>query len=247
MNGIDAYKCVDLRVDRVRLRDCSTGVYAEQCNNVWCSNLEGYNFRGPFPRGQLAQYNKCQNGLLEDFSVINQGSIAWTEDNINMYGCTDPHIRRGFISGNNSPSGVGVLIENSAGGSGGLIEDVDVVYWSNGAFSAATDADHVVFRGCRARDGLDVSSNASEGKPDYQGKTIPNLKAWEGGIYRGAPSSGSEAFLAYQATRTIEYHTSKYYTLPAGVCWDRSLMTVAEFSQENFMPRAPIKLVFAWE
>ena len=47
----------------------------------------------------------------------------------NCYGCTNPTIRRGFIRGCNAPSGMGVLIENGSGGSGGRVEDVDVVYW----------------------------------------------------------------------------------------------------------------------
>ena len=104
-----------------RLRNGSAGIYALSSHRIKASFIEGYEFRGPFPRGQVVQFNQCTDPLLEDFSCENSGHVAWTEDNVNCYGCVNPIVRRGFIRGNNSPSGQGVMIENTVGGSGGAV------------------------------------------------------------------------------------------------------------------------------
>jgi hypothetical protein len=249
MNNIELQNATGSVVRRARVRDGSCGVYALTSHQIRLSLIEGYNHRGPFPRGQVVQFNQCLNPVLEDFSSENQGNVAWTEDNVNCYGCTDPIIRRGFIRGNNSPSGIGIMIENTVGGSGGLVEDVDCVYWGNGAFSAGEDSSGVQFWRCRARDGIDVSPNDSDGDPDYQGQPVPGWAAFVGSLNRGHPSSGSEAFFAYRANPNVEYHQSQYFNLPHNtrVAWDQSRMSVRGFSQVDFTPRAAIRLIMSWE
>jgi hypothetical protein len=249
MNNIELQNCGNAIVQRARCRNGSSGIYVVTSGAVQLRFIEGYNFRGPFPRGQVVQFNRCTAPVLEDFSCENQGNVAWTEDNVNFYGCTNPTCRRGFIRGNNSPSGQGVIVENGTGGSGGLIEDVDVVYWGNGAFMANGGSSGVKFWRCRARDGIDNAPNNSVGKPDYQGAATPDWATFVGSLKRGLPSSGSEAFFAYQtAQRNIEYHQCQYFNLPrSGVAWDQSRMSVREFAKVNFAPRAPIRLVMPWE
>lgn len=249
MNNIELASTSDAIIRRVRLRDGSSGIYAVSSHRVRFSFIEGYNHRGPFPRGQVVQFNQCTSPVLEDFSCVNQGNVAWTEDNVNCYGCTTPAVRRGFIRGNNSPSGQGVIVENTAGGSGGIIEDVDVVYWGNGAFMADGDSSGVQFWRCRARDGIDNAPNNSFGDPDYQGNPIPDWAGFVGSLNRGLPSSGSEPFFAYLVAQpNIEFHQCQHWNRPrAGVAWDQNLMSVREFAEVNFAPRAPIVLTMPWE
>ncbi|MGI9501933.1 MAG: hypothetical protein ACR2RE_02605, partial [Geminicoccaceae bacterium] len=225
-------------------------VYAHRCSRLQIGMLEGYDFRGPFPRGQLVQFDKCQKVLLEDFSCENSGATSWTEDNINCFGCVDPVVRRGFIHGNNSPSGVGVLIENGEGGQGGLVQDVDVVYWANGAFSATEGAKGVVFERCRARDGLGPEANSTSfGKTDYLGRPIPSLQSWLGNLDRGQPMSGQEAFFAFKVGKPdIVFRDCSYANLPKAplLAWDQDQMAVAEFREVDFTPRGRLSLVFPW-
>jgi hypothetical protein len=253
MNNIEGNNCDGIRIDRVRLRDGSTGVYLVFCEDARISFVEGYNFRGPFPRGQVVQFNQCLDPLLEDFSVINQGDVAWTEDCVNSFLSRNPHIRRGFIRGNNSGSGQGIIVETRAPADqrGGLIEDVDVVYWGNGGFMASSypgnQGGGVQFWRCRARDGIDESPNNSEGDLDYEGNTIPNWATFVGALVRGTPISGSEAFFAFGTTPDIEFHACEYFNLPQAVAYDRDLMTLEEFTEVDFLPRHPIQLTFQWE
>ena len=249
MNNIQLTGCSNPIVRRARLERGSTGVYMIQCHGARVSFIEGHDFRGPFPRGQVVQFDGSTDVVLEDFSCENIGNVSWPEDCVNCYGCTNPTVRRGFIRGCNAPSGMGVLIENGSGGSGGRVEDVDVVYWGNGAFSAADASSGVQFWRCRARDGIDTSGNDSDGDPDYQGQTVPDWATFVGSLSRGAPLSGSEAFHAYQSQPNIEYHSCEYYNLPHNtrIAWDQSKMQVREFAQVNFTPRAPIRLTMPWE
>lgn len=248
MNNIHLENCDDAIVRRCRVEKGSSGLWVLTSDRVHVSFIAGKDFRGPFPRGQVVQFDKCVAPVLEDFSCINEGHIAWTEDNVNCYGCTDPIVRRGFIRGNNSPSGVGVLFENSVGGSGGRCEDVDVVHWGNGAFSAADESSGVQFWRCRARDGIDDAPNSSVGRLDYQGMPIPDWADFVGALGRGLPLSGSEPFFAYRSQPNIEFHQCQHWNRPrSGVAWDQRRMTVREFAQVNFVPRAPITLNMPWE
>jgi Right handed beta helix region len=248
MNNIETFGSPDAVIRRCRLRNGSAGLYALSTHRIKASFIEGYEFRGPFPRGQVVQFNQCTDPLLEEFSCENSGHVSWTEDNVNCYACVNPIVRRGFIRGNNSPSGQGVMIENTAGGSGGRVEDVDVVYWGNGALAAGEASSGVQFWRCRARDGMDNSPNNSVGRPDYQGNPIPDWAGFVGALARGLPISGSEAFFAYLPQSNVEFHDCQYFNLPrSGVAWDQNRMTVRQFSRVDFVPRAPIRLNFPWE
>ena len=44
-----------VRINRVRAKGTSSGIYLVQCANAHLSFIEGHNMRGPFPRGQCVQ------------------------------------------------------------------------------------------------------------------------------------------------------------------------------------------------
>lgn len=237
----------NLQIKNTYLEKGSSGIYLLDSRNPVLSRIQGFDFRGPLPRGQLVQFDKCINPVLDTFSVVNPGSTAWTEDVINAYGSIDPIIRNGYIEGVNSPTGHGVLIENGAGGSGGLVENVDVRYWVNGAFMAATDSRNVTFRNVRAFDGLALASvSDSAGKSGSDGMPVPTLEQWAGENFRGPPSSGQEAFFSYNAARpgSIAFERAGYSLLARAnrVAWDVSLMTVYDFYPTSENPRPPFKL-----
>ena len=98
-------------VYHAKLTRGSSGIYVLHSPDSHLSFIEGYDFRGPFPRGQLAQWDTSPNGVLEDFSVVMPQDTSWAEDNVNVYKSGNLLIRRGLIDGNNSPSGIGVIFE----------------------------------------------------------------------------------------------------------------------------------------
>lgn len=225
-NNIQCQSSADVVVARVRLRNGSSGIYTIACPRVRVSFVEGYNFRGPFPRGQVVQFNTSNNATLEDFYTKNDINVSWTEDNVNSWRSSNTKIRRGLIDGNNSPSGVGVIFEHGSFANGGLVENVDAVRMSNGCFSAA-DAHNITFRNVRCQ---------------------RNLCGNVGG--RGASSSNSLMFHSYQNTLSdnIRYYAANYnYSCNGNVAWDQRAMTIKEIAKRSYTQRAPIILAFPWE
>ncbi len=211
-------------VRRARLTRGSSGIYLIDCTNVRLEMIEGHDFRGPFPRGQCVQFNKCTNTLLEDFSSECPGETSWTEDNISVYKSSHIIIRKGLVDGNNSPSGVGVMAERVLGKTTDvLIEDVDAINQGNGCFSAY--ADNITFRRVRARDNICVGQQG-----------------------RGAPLSNSLVFAGHPDSTGLKLEEAKYFNLcnPSNVLWKASAFTVIDMTEEDFVPRNPVRLVFPW-
>ena len=132
-------------------------------------------------------------------------------------------IRRGVVDGNNSPSGVGIMFEQSDGvTSGGLCEDVDAVHQGNGCFFAYP-ARNITFRRTRARDNICVSQG------------------------RGTPSSGGLAWGGSPDSSGLNVYDSRYWNLCQGLLWDGSVFGTEQLSSENFTVRVPAKPTFCWE
>ena len=210
-------------IRRVRLTRGSAGIYLLESDDAHLSFIEGYDFRGPFPRGQLVQFNKSDNCVLEDFSSSNPADTSWSEDNVSVYQSSNCVVRRGLVDGNNSPSGVGIMVEQSNGiNSNALVEDVDAVQQGNGCFSAYPGRS-VTFR--RTRCGANICTD--------QG--------------RGVPLSGGLAWAGGPGSWGLRIEDSSYFALCDGTVWDRSRFLVIELEEKNFEPRKPIRNKFSWE
>lgn len=225
-NNIDVFSSDDVVVLNARLAKGSSGIYVLDSNRPSISFVEGYDFRGPFPRGQIVQLNKSHNGIIQDFYNQNPPATAWTEDNINIFQSDNAIVRRGLIDGNNSPSGVGVIIEPlESGNIKSLVEDVDTIRMGNGCFSSFR-GDGNTFRRVRCRENIcgDLSG-------------------------RGTSLSNSLMFHSFagQATNT-RYEQAKYWASCNGnISWDNATMAVAEFEQVNYTQREPMTIIFSWE
>lgn len=121
-----------LQVRNARLQRGSSGVYLLGCHNSRLEGLEGRDFRGPFPRGQLVQWDKSNGGALTDFSALNSIARSWPEDIVNVYQSSNVAIARGVVDGNNSVSGDGVLVDE--GSHDVTITDVEALRQMNGCF-----------------------------------------------------------------------------------------------------------------
>jgi hypothetical protein len=224
LNNIDGYGTTGLVVTRVRLTRGSSGIYLIECPGARLSFVEGHDFRGPFPRGQVVQFNHSDGSFLEDFSAENPPG-SWTEDNVSVWRSSNVTIRRGLVDGNNSPSGAGIMYELDDGvAHGGLTEDVDAVRQGNGCFSAYPGRD-VTFSRVRARD---------------------NICGDQG---RGAPLSNALVFGGEPSSTNLRILDSRTHALcnPGNLVWDADTFTTVQISDENFTPRAPLRLDFCFE
>ena len=223
---------VGVRINRVRAEGASSGIYLVECPAAHLSMIEGHNMRGPFPRGQCVQFDKCNNSVIEDFSCENGQNISFTEDNINVFESTNVTVRRGLIDGNNSPSGDGVMFEcgdmTHAYMSEGLVEDVDAINQGNGCFGG-WGVSNLVFRNCRA------SHTHCTGQAG-----------------RGAPSSGALVFAGgteagIVASSGLRIEGGIYSELcKINLVWPSSAFAKVDLKQAAFNPRDPIRLGFCW-
>jgi hypothetical protein len=209
-NAVSILRSPDCTVRKIYLRDCSTGVYATDSPRLRVEHVTGENQRGPFPRGMLVQFNRSAGSTLEDFFARNDIGVAHTEDNVSIFFSDDCVIRRGCIDGNNSPTGVCVMFQDSHNG---LCEDVDAVRFSNGAFSAYPGR-NVAFSRCRARDSY---------------RPTP----------RGEPQSKSLIFAASPGSADVRVRDCAYFAHvnPHNLLWDRRFFTTVELSEIDFTPR----------
>lgn len=209
-------------ITRVRLTNGSSGIYLINCPGSKLSFVEGHDFRGPFPRGQLVQWDKSDDGLLEDFSVVNPPG-SWPEDNVNAYESLRMQIRRGLVDGNNSPSGVGVIFDG--GSSTGTVEDVDAIHMGNGCFSDYAGGEGIVFRRTRCRD---------------------NICGDQG---RGTPGSNALMWCGHTARTQLRVEKSVFYAAcnQGNIIWPRESFSLIELDEQDFTPRTPLDLHFCWE
>ncbi|WP_200930108.1 right-handed parallel beta-helix repeat-containing protein, partial [Methylobacterium sp. Leaf86] len=103
--GISAFEAEALSVTNATFHDTSTGVLVQYSPGATLEGIEGYDMRGPFPRGQLVQFGESPDSSLNNFYVHNDPKVAWTEDNISVYYSDNVTVSNGVIDGNNSPSG----------------------------------------------------------------------------------------------------------------------------------------------
>jgi hypothetical protein len=213
-NNIDCDGTTGLVIQRVTLRSGASGIYVLDCPSAQLQGIEGYDFRGPSPRGQLVQFNQSPSSTLEDFYCLN-GETSWPEDVVSVYDSDGVTVRRGVVDGCNSPSGVGVMVEFSADC---VVEDVDAFRMGNGCF-AAYSAGVATFRRCRAayQIGLD------------QGRGKPSSRGWDAGDRRNiAPAT------IVSSDSTIELLDASHYEIPGQAGYTGPLTETAEAWQDNF-------------
>ena len=222
-NGIDCYASSKLVVLGARITRSSSGIYLNTCALASLSQIEGYDFRGPFPRGQLVQFNTSDDGVLDGFSVVN-GHTSWPEDNVNVYKSKNVTIRNGFIDGNNSPSGDGGIFDGATGA--GLGEVVDAIPIGNGSFSTYAVAYGNTFRRVRCRENICTSQDG-----------------------RGAPSSNALMFCGKPTgTANTKLEQANWFASCNGnVSWPSTSFATLDLTQVNFVPRAALKQKFCWE
>ena len=205
--GIRVVNAANFTASHVTLQDSGTGIYLGQSPGAKLSYIEGHDFHGPFPGGQLVQFYQSPNGRLSDFAVTNDPGHSHVEDNVSIIDSPNVTIANGVIDGNNSPSGVGVMFEGDS--QGGHVENVDVIHMGNGGFSSYSD--DVSFVDTRSFDNIAddqgrgdplsnaVIWNASGGNVTIADSTYTD-PAVANNIVWGASSSGAEVAAAPSAT-----------------------------------------------
>jgi len=85
--GVTTYKVQQLLVQGCRLENVATGVYAIESQGIQVVGNFARNVRGPFPRGQMAQFDTVTgagNAIRGNY-VINDRGMSHPEDDISLF------------------------------------------------------------------------------------------------------------------------------------------------------------------
>jgi len=162
-NNIELVNSPDVTIKNVTVREGSTGIYLVQSPRAEIDYVDGYDFHGPFPRGQFVQFNQSPDGSLTNFYTKSVGAESHVEDNVSVYASARTRIENGVVDGNSSRTGVGVMVED--GSPGTVVKNVDVIHQGNGGFSAYTD--NVTFIDVRTFDSFNYDQG--RGAPSSNG------------------------------------------------------------------------------
>ena len=220
--NVSVFSSPRLHAKHRRLTRGSSGVYLVDSPGSLLQEIEGHDFRGPFPRGQLVQWDKSGDATLEDFSVENTAD-SWPEDNVNVYQSTNVTVRRGLVDGNTSPSGVGVIFDGDT--STGRVEDVDALHMGNGCFSNIAGVDGNPFVRTRCRD--NVCTDQGRGVP------LSNALMW----------AGNEGHTADRIEDSVYFAACN----PDNIVWPDESFAVHAVTESDFTPRPALRNAYCWD
>lgn len=219
------------RISNVRTTGGSSGIELDKCDGSIVSNFVAKNVHGPYPRGQCFQCTSSDNIVLEDFYCLNDNT-SWTEDSVSLWRSSNFTVRRGLVDGSNSPSGVGVMVEqDDPSRSDGVVEDVDAVRMGDGCFSAY-GGKHIRFTRTRCREN--------------------HCNGWSG---RDPPMSHSLLFAAGDEngvkSTDLQISQGEYFNVcnPANLIWEahQGAWTKKDLTEVDFVLRKPVTVSFCWD
>jgi hypothetical protein len=108
--NIHAQGSLNLSIGNIDLYNGSSGIFLENCLNPHIYTINGYNFRGPSPRGEFISMIGCNNPIIEDFYNKQDLLIGWNDSNIAFHNCSNVITRRGCVDGSNGSDGAGVYL-----------------------------------------------------------------------------------------------------------------------------------------
>jgi hypothetical protein len=239
--GIEGSDSTGVVVSRVRLERGSSGIELEAAPAAQLSFIEVHDVRGP---GEAACVRVLQSddAVIEDFSCENPLDTSRPGDLIAVAFSSNVTVRRGLLDGHNDEFGYGVhFIHTNGQHSGGLVEDVDGVRQTNGAFSCYSVCNEITFRRTRARENICEIVSIPVPPAGCEYDVGPN-----GGC---VPGSNGVTWTADDDVGLVVIEDSVYFDLCTAAVWPEDEFTIArgDLVEQDFEPRAPIRLTMCWE
>jgi hypothetical protein len=225
-------------LSRVRASQGSSGIDLETISDLHLSFIEVHDVRGPGAAACVRLFDS-DDAVLEDFSCENPLDTGRPGDLVAVDHSSRVEVRRGLLDGHNSEFGYGVhFIQISGQTLGGLVEDVDAVRMTNGAFSCFSFGDEITFRRTRARE--NICEIVSVRIPDCQ-VTGPTNGC--------VPGSNGIEWTASNSSGEIVIEDSTYFDLCNNPTWPSDAFTIGrgDLVEEDFELRPPIRLEPCWE
>lgn len=216
-----------ISLERIRIRGGAAGIVALGVVGLSLRTIQGRNFYGDTERGSFIRIEQGANVRLEDFYCLNALNGSKPEDVVVIQECDGAFVSNGFLDGNNSPTGHGVLVMDS---SYVQVERVDVAHMGNGSIGVSGGFNNQ-FRKVNVRDTHTTS---------------------QGG--RGIPSNPGRAFFSIAGTldvQSTQFERATYFNLadsdPAVILDGEDTCDIVDIVSRDVSPRVPVAIVFPWE
>jgi parallel beta-helix repeat protein len=128
--GVYIYNCTNITVNNCSMSNIETGVYAAKSTGIKVTNNDVLNVQGPFPKGQMVQFDKISDGGNRiNYNVCeNLTGQSTPEDVISLYMSngteTDPiQIIGNWIRGGGPSTSGGGIMTGDNGGSYVLVQN----------------------------------------------------------------------------------------------------------------------------
>jgi hypothetical protein len=225
-------------IANVRLRDGASGIDLEGTPGAALSFVESFDVRGP-DAAACVSIVESDLVVLSDFYCANDLVVSRPFNVVEIEHSSDVTVQRGLLDGHNAEFGYGVHFTQISGQHiGGLVEDVDAIRMTNGAFSCFDFGENLTFSRTRVRENIcEIVSIPIEGCA---------TKGPNGGC---VPGSNGVTWTASLGSSGIVLLDSVYQELCAEPVWPVDTWTIAEgdLVEEPFELRARPEISFCWE
>ncbi len=247
--NITGTNSANLRISRVRVARGASGIDLSATPGAILETIEGHDIRGPGPPASFIQLLDSDEVVISDFSCINPLDTGRPGNLIAIFESSDVTVRDGLLDGHNSVFGYGILFNQTSGqNSGGVVEDVDAIRMTNGAFSGFPTAYELEFRRTRVRDNIcDIVS-------------VPIEDCDEIGPMGGCvPGSDGRSWTGAMPLSDLLIEDSRYFGLCILPVWPESAFSTCDgdssslppgdcgLIEEDFTLREPTVIQPCWE
>jgi hypothetical protein len=228
-----------VRIVNVRVQDGASGIDLEGTPAAHLSVIASYDVRGP-GAAACVRLAESDDAVLEDFYCENDLVVSRPDDLVEIEHSNDVTVRRGLLDGHNAEYGYGVHFTQIAGQHrGGLVQDVDAIRMTNGAFSCFLFGQDITFERTRARENIcEITSIPIEGC-DIPGPTGGCTPGSGGLSWAGSTNSGNLVLL----------DSTYFASCPPDVIWPIEVFTIGkgDLVEEDFALRPAPVVELCWE
>jgi hypothetical protein len=232
--NIEGRDATGVVLERIRVVRGSSGIDLESTPAAQLSFIAGEDVRGP-GAAAFVRLHESDDAILEDFSIVNPLETGRPQTLVQVSASSDVIVRRGLLDGHNAQYGYGIGFDQTPGQhSGGLVEDVDALRMTNGAFTCFPWGSSITYRRTRARDNiceiLSVPIDDCD-KPGPNGGCIP----------------GSNGVMWSASTDSVDVaiEDSTEFQLCFDSVWPVEVFSI-DLVEADFVPRDPIDIAPCW-
>lgn len=219
---------------RISINKASGGVFTYKAHNTKIYDVVCTDIRGPYPRGQCVQFVNTNDALLKNFYSKIWKNQSRSEDNVNMYQSDNVLITDGFIDGNYSINGVGVIADT--GSDNAHVRNIDLINTTVVAISVWSNDEAQVGKNFLAENirAKDTHCDSRDGyKPSSQGL-----------VFGMHPKASNPRYVNTQYFNHCR--STVTWCVPGSYC-SKGIGGSIDIREADFTPKAALALVFPWE